>query len=518
MGTRLSSEVVKGVRKHVQQPRGRWCWRWYFLSYKFHFHQPPDSIYHISCNPITFISVVTIAMRVDFIKPRLHLIAYLSESKSFKKLHQPLLDTSKNPKYRSLSSKCNASGKENSAAGSIVNSRITDRPSSPQLPEPQEGNSFLIGNAYLLVVSVLWGSYTPALKAIFNSPGAPSPLVIAASRGLLQALLLGTAVAIGTSLANKNNTIVDISEENDGVNTRPLLQSASPPPSPGTSTPMWLGLPPVVAGAIEIGMYNTAGTLLQTWGLSLSSATRAAFLVQATALWTPILAAAFGMAPSPVLWVSSLIALISTLLVTFDQVDGFSIASVASGSFSFQDFFAGASLGDAATLGAALAYSLSTVRIPVYAARVAPLRLAFGKSIALAVTTSAALLIGLLSSGGPESGEALFSTASLASFWPGCCDQKLVFYLIAWSAVGPGALSAYLHVKGQSLVGPTDAQVVFSAVPLWSAVIAAIVLPGETVGPLAWLGGGGLLLAGLVAALDPAKGGRKNNNRMGEEK
>jgi drug/metabolite transporter (DMT)-like permease len=451
-------------------------------------------------------------MRVDLIKPRLHLIASFPENKTINRLHRQRIHIVKNPKYRSLPNKCNASRKDDSGAGSIVNrARVADPPSSPQLPGPQEDGGFLTGNAYLLVVSILWGSYTPALKAIFNFPGAPSPLVVAASRGVLQALLLGTAVAIGNSLGatySIKNKLLDRGESNEA--TRRLL-SESPPPYPATTAPMWLGLPPVVAGAIEIGMYNTVGTLLQTWGLSLSSATRAAFLVQATALWTPILAAAFGMAPSPLLWVSSLIALISTLLVTFDQIDGFSIASVASGSFSFKNFFAGASVGDAATLGAALAYSLSTVRIPIYAARVAPLKLAFGKSIALAVTTSAALLIGLLSSGG-SGGEALLSTATLASFWPGCCDQKLIFYLIAWSAVGPGALSAYLHVKGQSLVGPTDAQVVFSAVPLWSAVIAAILLPGETVGPLAWVGGGGLLLAGLVAALDPAKGGTRNTD------
>jgi drug/metabolite transporter (DMT)-like permease len=470
-------------------------------------------------------------MRVHFIKPRQHLITCHSQNKSLKRLCKPFLHIPENLQYRLLSIRCNAS--EEKGSESIINSPIAARPSPPQAPEPQQqGNTFLIGNAYLLVVSILWGSYTPALKAIFNLPGAPSPLVVAASRGLLQALLLGAAVAIGTGLGSSKNTKDDlqkdsiINEELDDRTNKPLLLDSTSPPPPSSSsaatedsTPMWLGLSPVVAGAIEIGMYNTIGTLLQTWGLSLSSATRAAFLVQATALWTPILAAAFGMAPSPLLWVSSFIALISTLLVTFDQIDGFSMAAVASGSFSFKDFFAGASLGDAGTLGAALAYSLSTVRIPLYASRVAPLKLAFGKSIALAVTTSTALLIGLLTSGagGGSGGEAVFSAASLASFWPGCCDQKMAFYLIAWSAVGPGALSAYLHVKGQSLVGPTDAQVVFSAVPLWSAVIAAIVLPGETVGPLAWVGGGGLLLAGLVAALDRTGLGKRNTNGSDED-
>jgi drug/metabolite transporter (DMT)-like permease len=463
------------------------------------------------------IKALNTTMRANFIKSRHHqLIACFSQNNSLTSLHGPVFERRK---CALLSTKCNASGKDDSGTGSFLNdssiavgNNTLPKQGGPELPEPKQGNSFLAGNVYLLIVSILWGSYTPALKAIFNLPGAPSPLVVAASRGLLQALLLGTAVAISSNLGKKENSIDQIynrNQEDSGTST--LLPSATTSTAAATAAPMWLGLPPVVAGAIEIGLYNTVGTLLQTWGLSLSSATRAAFLVQATALWTPLLAAAFGMAPSPLLWISSFIALISTLLVTFDQIDGFSIAAVSSGSFSFQDFFAGASLGDAGTLGAALAYSLSTVRIPLYASRVAPLKLAFGKSIALAVTTSTALLIGLVasSSSGGGGGDALFSSASFTSFWPGCCDQKLAFYLIAWSAVGPGALSAYLHVKGQSLVGPTDAQVVFSAVPLWSAVIAAIVLPGETVGPLAWVGGGGLLLAGVVAALDQS-GGKKD--------
>lgn len=69
---------------------------------------------------------------------------------------------------------------------------------------------------------------------------------------------------------------------------------------------------------IEVSQFLTTINV----GLQVSSSTRAAFLIQATALWTPGLAAAFGLAPSPLLWASSLTALLSTLLVTFDQADG----------------------------------------------------------------------------------------------------------------------------------------------------------------------------------------------------
>jgi drug/metabolite transporter (DMT)-like permease len=50
-------------------------------------------------------------------------------------------------------------------------------------------------------------------------------------------------------------------------------------------------------------------------------------------------------------------------------------------------------------------------------------------------------------------------------------------------------------------VPPTAAQIVFSSIPLWSALMAAAVLPGEEVGLYTWAGGAVVAAAGLVAAL-----------------
>lgn len=154
------------------------------------------------------------------------------------------------------------------------------------------------------------------------------------------------------------------------------------------------------------------------------------------------------------------------------------------------------SSGDLTTLGAAFCYSMATVRLPNYAQRVSALHLAFGKSLALATVSSLALVVTSVSTGS-QTGASL-----LSGLWPGCCSDPRVLSILVWSAVGPGAVSAYLHVKGQAMVSPTDAQIVFSTVPLWSALLAAVALPDEVVGPLAWAGGFGMLLAGLIAALD----------------
>lgn len=50
---------------------------------------------------------------------------------------------------------------------------------------------------------------------------------------------------------------------------------------------------------------------------------------------------------------------------------------------------------------------------------------------------------------------------------------------------------------------PAEAQVIFSSVPLWSAGFAWLLLGGEELGPLTWVGGGALVVAGLVASTAP---------------
>lgn len=61
-----------------------------------------------------------------------------------------------------------------------------------------------------------------------------------------------------------------------------------------------------------------------------------------------------------------------------------------------------------------------------------------------------------------------------------------------------------LFSQGQSSVDAVTAQIAFSAVPLWSALLAALLLPGDSaLGPLTWAGGGCMVIAGIVGVLPP---------------
>lgn len=97
-------------------------------------------------------------------------------------------------------------------------------------------------------------------------------------------------------------------------------------------------------------------------------------------------------------------------------------------------------LGDALIIFAALCYSAATVRIPAWAVRraVPPLHLALGKSAFLATVSLAAL--------GAEAAWLGATGRTLAGLWPGW-RQAAGWACIGWSALGPGALSAFLHVK-----------------------------------------------------------------------
>lgn len=49
-------------------------------------------------------------------------------------------------------------------------------------------------------------------------------------------------------------------------------------------------------------------------------------------------------------------------------------------------------------------------------------------------------------------------------------------------------------------MAPAQAQVIFSSKPLWSASLAWFLLGGEELGPMTWVGGATLAVAGLIAS------------------
>jgi drug/metabolite transporter (DMT)-like permease len=95
--------------------------------------------------------------------------------------------------------------------------------------------------------------------------------------------------------------------------------------------------------------------------------------------------------------------------------------------------------------------------------------------------------------------QTLSSGRPLSSLWPGYADPSN-WGLVLYVALVAGALSSYLQTRGQGTVGAAQAQVIYSSTPLWTALFAALLLGGESLGTLGWAGGGLIVAAGLVAA------------------
>lgn len=218
----------------------------------------------------------------------------------------------------------------------------------------------------------------------------------------------------------------------------------------------------------------------QTLGLTLTTATRAGFLIQATALLTPLLASFAGEKIGRNVWIGCAIALSGCLF----------IASDATATDADEALF---SLGgDAAILSSAFFFSLATVRLGTYARRIPSVELAAAKSVVLgtiAFATFVAVGASMVAAGDP-----------ITDLWPNWDSSPVGWAVLCYSALGPGAAAAFLHAKGQSVVSPAEAQVIFSSTPLWSVAFAVLLLGGE---PMSWktiVGGLAVVAAGLVAS------------------
>ena len=54
-------------------------------------------------------------------------------------------------------------------------------------------------------------------------------------------------------------------------------------------------------------------------------------------------------------------------------------------------------------------------------------------------------------------------------------------------------------VQGQAVVPSAQSQVIYSTVPLWSALLAFKFMPEETMGAVGYAGGAVVILAGVLA-------------------
>ncbi|KAL4853539.1 hypothetical protein ACK3TF_005470 [Chlorella vulgaris] len=355
-------------------------------------------------------------------------------------------------------------------------------------PNTQPGMPVQLGlspKLALLAAAMLWGSYSVSVRLIFSTEQPPDAVVVLALRGLLQAAAM---LAFSSTLqqderstdathVHHKDTPQLTTDAQQPKQQQPVLQRQG-----GNLLRQWLTLesPPLWMAALELGLWNFSATSLQTLGLQLTSATRASFLIQATVMLTPLFSMLAGYRPGPRVWAACGLALAGTLLVTADETEAVAAAvdGVAAAGFELG--------GDGFIILSAVFYSMGVVRLAGYAGTLLPARIATSKSFVLGGLGLGSLAV--------VSASTLAQGQPLSAMWGGVATDP-----------------------GQKHVAPAQAQVIFSSKPVWAAGLAWLVLGGEELGVLTWLGGGVLMAAGLLASSEKQQQPQQPHREQHEE-
>lgn len=244
-----------------------------------------------------------------------------------------------------------------------------------------------------------------------------------------------------------------------------------------TSLPFSLELSQETRAGLEMGLWKFLGTTANLYGLSLTTASHGAFLIQLTTLIVPVVQGIMGVPIPRQVQLSVGLALAGVFMFTQDVSGGIStMPNVA--------------LGDALCVVAAGFYATYDLRLFQFGKRVKPLSLITNKIATQALFSTLLLLV----AGREETLQFFSSGADLLS-----SSNVLLALVVLWCGVAVNAVAPFLQVGGQQAIGPTRAQTLYASQPLWAAILSCVFL-GETVGAQGMIGGSAFLAALALAA------------------
>ncbi|GMI04477.1 hypothetical protein TrRE_jg11796 [Triparma retinervis] len=204
----------------------------------------------------------------------------------------------------------------------------------------------------LLSVPITWGTYTPVVKLLYNQPYPVPGIIFSTCYYAVAAVTLNAAKNIFISPTSSSPT------------------SSSPTSSSPTSSTTEGKEPSPLAGA-ELAGYLFVANILQVIGLQTTSAIVAAFIVQLTTIFTPLLEGLRGGSVSPRTWFSCTAAFLGVVLMTLSQsTTPTSTLSISPSSLT----------GDLLILASSILYSLHVLRLGDISKSCSPLSLASSKA------------------------------------------------------------------------------------------------------------------------------------------
>lgn len=379
----------------------------------------------------------------------------------------------------------------------------------------------------LLSVPLVWGTYAPAVRYLYEQP-VPMPGLVFSAVYYVIAL---ASLAIVSSIA--------ASQTEDAAATAP----------------------PWRAGA-ELGGYLYLGNFFQVLGLQWTTADRAAFIVQLTTIFVPVLEATLLRRPeTPPLpsrtWYACALAAAGVGIISADgagvnlatavgealhQLPGLAAGGVAAhhedaaALVAASEAAVGVSPGSASSLAlrgdalvavSAVLYSFHVLRLGALAPESAPLELAKSKAAFETAYAGATLLLLLAAPPLLRAVSGVSEDWLPSHFTPAGDVQRFAQAAgggevlgVEWAALGWAALwcgtmtcayTIWAQSYGQRDVRPAEANLVYTSQPIFSACFAAALL-GETMTPQALVGSGVIVAAVLLSipgmgTKGPAEGG-----------
>lgn len=225
---------------------------------------------------------------------------------------------------------------------------------------------------------------------------------------------------------------------------------------------------PYRAGA-ELGTYLFLGTVLLLSAVQHTTAPRAALLVQSTTIFVPLLSYFLGRRVNRRTGIGAAVAM-----------GGVYVLEKAGGSFGY---------GDGLALLSALCYSVHVLRLETVDADSLPL--------VEAKTRFQTLLAAMLLLASPAGSLDYVRGLPNLPLW----EVGALVVGMAWLGMASTALSTWLQVVGQRLVGGSRAAVFYATQPAW-AVALSYVAGLEAVDAYELLGAGMIVAAGLLTGVE----------------
>mmetsp|Transcript_17514 Transcript_17514/g.31605 ORF Transcript_17514/g.31605 Transcript_17514/m.31605 type:complete len:444 (-) Transcript_17514:175-1506(-) len=332
------------------------------------------------------------------------------------------------------------------------------------------------GVLVLLTVPMAWGTFEPAVRLVYQYDPTIPPFLFSfayytAAAGVL-ALLSSRSTSFTTSSENDSDSHGDDHHQS-------LL---------------------AVQGGTELGTYLFLGNALQVIGLKTVPSDRAAFLLQLTTVFVPLvqslLARNLSIVP-PRTWAACVIALCGVALIGLDGSNGQEMtATLSSSVLDTWDFALGK--GDLLIILGALFYTFHCIRLEKYAKNTSALQLAAAKATTETAWSGLVLVVcffavtfvppqvpgvGLAR----DSGNNLLSYLVQSSSFGGE-HWYIVALATLWTGLVTVAYTIYAQSYGQSRVPAASANLIYTIQPLFTAAIAFLLL-GESLGVYGYAGG-----------------------------